>query len=303
MRHRPIRLFVLSLTLLSPAAFAQDIAEQLTEATAELATTTYRLTYKFKQGEVLRYAVEHLATVDTRISGNKQVSRSRSASTKAWTVNAVTADTIEFTHRVEDVEMWKQDDGREEVRYNSLTDSKPPAEYEHVAESIGKPLAVVTIDRTGQIIKRNNESSQPDLGFGGLVVPLPKGEIKLGHSWVVPKKLRLRTRDGLYKEVNTQMRYRLEQVKLDVATISVKTEVLTPINDSTLKSQLVQQLSDGEIKFDLDAGRVISKQLDWSETVIGFNGPDSNMKYLARFTEKLKSADAQTARKPTKSRS
>ncbi len=61
-----------------------------------------------------------------------------------------------------------------------------------------------------------------------------------------------------------------------------------------MKSQLIQQLSRGEIKFDIDAGRVISKRLDWDENVIGFSGADSNMKYLARFTETL--VQAQTAR-------
>jgi hypothetical protein len=83
------------------------------------------------------------------------------------------------------------------------------------------------------------------------------------------------------------LKYRLEKVQAGVATISVKTEILTPIDDAALKSQLVQQLSNGSIRFDLDAGRLLSKQLDWTENVIGFNGPESNMKYLARFTEKL----------------
>ena len=53
----------------------------------------------------------------------------------------------------------------------------------------------------------------------------------------------------------------------------------------------MQQLTNGELKFDIDAGRVISRQIDWDETVVGFSGDDSLMKYLARFTEKLVPAD------------
>jgi hypothetical protein len=37
--------------------------------------------------------------------------------------------------------------------------------------------------------------------------------------------------------------------------------------------------------------------MNWDETVVGFNGADSMMKYLARFTEELLPAE-QTASKP-----
>lgn len=288
----------------SDSLHSQDIASELEKATAELSTTTYELKYGFEPGETILYDVVHQATVDTKISGNRQVTKSRSSSTKAWEVESVEDDNIKFVHMIKSVDMYQQVDGREEVTYNSDKDAEPPEEYEHVAKSIGKPLAIVTINRNGQVIARESSSKTPDLGFGGLVVPLPKGEVKLGHTWAVPNKLKLRERDGRVKEVKTQMRYRLERVKTGVATISVKTEVLTPLNDATLKSQLVQQISNGEIKFDMDTGRVMSKQLDWTETVIGFNGADSNMKYLARFTEKLtdsprtaqKTADVQKSR-------
>jgi hypothetical protein len=277
---------------------AQDTTSELQAATAELATTKYQLIYKFNEGEEIRYKVEHKATIDTKISGTRQVDKSTSTSTKLWIVESVDENNIRFSHLVSDVEMWQKTDGRDEVRFNSRTDSEPPVVFQHVAESIGKPLAVVTIDRSGRVIKRDGGSSKSDLGFGGLVVPLPKREVELGHARAVPKKLKLREPDGRIKEVKTQMRYRLEKVQSGVATISVKTQVLTPVNNAALKSQLVQQLSSGELKFDIDAGRVISKQLDWAENVIGFSGAGSNMKYLARFTEQL--LDNRTAQKKAK---
>ncbi|MCH5374869.1 MAG: hypothetical protein JJ992_12915, partial [Planctomycetes bacterium] len=69
------------------------------------------------------------------------------------------------------------------------------------------------------------------------------------------------------------------------ATINVKSQVLTPLNDPALQSQLVQRIKKGFIKFDVDAGRILSQQMDSDEMVIGFNGPESNMKYLSRLTE------------------
>jgi hypothetical protein len=81
-----------------------------------------------------------------------------------------------------------------------------------------------------------------------------------------------------------------------VATIQVSTQVLTPVNDPKVKSQLVQRLQRGTIKFDLDTGRLLHKQMDASEEVIGFSGPESHMQYLARLTEEPLSPDERTAR-------
>ena len=91
--------------------------------------------------------------------------------------------------------------------------------------------------------------------------------------------------------------FKLLSVKTGVATIEVKTHVLTPVKEAEVKAQLMQQLTNGTMKFDIDAGRVISKQMDWDETVVGFSGADSMMEYLARFSEVTKS-EARTAARP-----
>ena len=282
-------------TLLAASAAGQDLETQLRNAAANLATTDYRLAYKFKETETIRYKVEHLTTVDTRISGNKQTSKSRTVSTKVWKVKSTRGENIKFVHSIEDVDMWQKTTGRDEVRYNSRTDNRVPQEYERVVESLNKPLATVTINKSGKLIAKESNFPELDLGFGGLVVPLPKGKVRIGHTWSVSKTVKLRENDGRIKEINTRMRYRLEKVKTDIATISVKTQILTPVNAAKLKSQLIQKISSGKIKFDIEAGRVISKQLDWDENVIGFNGPASNIKYLARFTETI--IDTNTARR------
>ncbi len=73
--------------------------------------------------------------------------------------------------------------------------------------------------------------------------------------------------------------------------------MLTPIDEESIKAQLVQQLSNGTIRFDVDAGRVLSKQLDWDETVVGFQGANSLMEYRARLTETLVKEPVRTAKK------
>jgi hypothetical protein len=109
----------------------------------------------------------------------------------------------------------------------------------------------------------------------------------VGSSWFESSEIRVRLPDQRVKRIKTRKLYTLDKVQTGVATISVKTEVLTPVHEAQVKAGLIQQLTEGKIKFDIDAGRVLSKQLDWDETVVGFNGADSMLKYLARITEEI----------------
>ena len=136
-----------------------------------------------------------------------------------------------------------------------------------------------------------------NLGLGEIAIPLPAEPVKIGQQWQTSSEIPVRRQDGTKKRIKTRMVYTLKSVKTGVATIEVKTEVVTPVNDPQIQSQLVQQITDGEIRFDVDGGRILSREIGWDETVVGFKGHDSLMKYLARFTEELQPA-AETAQQP-----
>lgn len=264
-----------------PLARVKDVAEQLSDE-------IYELRYRFQKGDVIRYQVVHLVTVKTKVDGNSQTNQSRSTSTKKWTVTDVKADgNIVLEHRVEHVDMWSETQGRKAVHYDSRTDASPPPEYEHVARQVGKPLATITIDACGRILDRDDGRQQIDMGTGGLTVPLPDRRVAVGTEWSVPSTVPVRQTDGSVRAIKTRQRYRLEKVVAGVATIAITTQVLTPSIDARQRSQLIQKLAHGTIRFDLDTGRVIAKELDWDETVVGFDGPETNMAYLGRLTETL----------------
>ncbi|MCA9171194.1 MAG: hypothetical protein KDB23_26155, partial [Planctomycetales bacterium] len=149
----------------------------------------------------------------------------------------------------------------------------------------------------GNIVNRQDKIQHPDLGLGGLTIPLPAEEIAPGHQWAEPMELKVQLEDKRIQSVKIRELFELVKVETGVATISVKTQVLTPIDDPRVQSQLIQRISKGEIRFDVDNGRILSRQLDWDEQVLGFSGADSNMKYLQRLTETLVPA-TQTAALP-----
>jgi hypothetical protein len=258
----------------------------------------YLLHYKFRQGEEIRAKVSHLATIETTIGGTTQTTDMKSYSTKLWRVTAVDpsgAATIE--NLVESVDMRNKMSGRQEVRYDSQTDKAAPLGYEDIAKSIGKVLSVVTLDPSGNVLKREDKLARPaPVGGGLLVPPLPKEAIPVGHVWSLPQEVHVALDGGATKTIQTRQRYELEKVENGLAIIAVETQILTPTQDPKIRVQLIQRLSKGHIRFDLAAGRVTGQRTDLDETVLGFSGPDSSMHYVSRFREAMLLPGTDTAK-------
>lgn len=262
---------------------------------------TYTLRYKFAPSETVRWKVVHKAKVATTVSGTSQTAETDSASIKVWRVVSVDAKTgaATFEHSVESVEMRQQLTGREEVRYNSLTDKEPPLGFEDAAKNVGVTLAVVTLDATGEVLSRENKTASSTATEGQITVPLPKDPVHIGDTWTAPYELPLADKNGRVVQVKTRQRFKLDDVTGDIATIGVETQILTPINDPGIEAQLVQRESNGKVRFDMVTGRVVGQQMDLDKKVHGFAGDASVLHYVMRFTESLLPAGRATATRAT----
>lgn len=262
---------------------------------------SFELRYKFQPNEVVRTEVVHRATVETTIKGTSQTAETRTTSIKIWHISPTsTATQFSFIHGVEEIDMWQHTKGREEVQYNSRTDKTPPPGYEEVAKAVGVPLTEVTIDARGNVLKRKEVHPQSNANPAPPTMPLPEKPVAIGESWSHPLDLDvLLSNGGGTKKIPTRQKFTLESVSSGIATIHVDTDALAAINDPAIEAQLIQRLPNGTIRFDIDAGRVISQQMDVDKRVIGFNGPASSMHYLSRFTEEYKSGGAATADRAT----
>lgn len=257
------------------------------------------LRYDLSQGQRLNYEVTHVAKTKTRIQGKEEISQVHTVSKRYWDVTTVKGDAMTFDHVIASVDMMQQQGDAEEIRWSSESGEKPPRRFNQVASRIGKKLSTVTINPRGQETDRqDDEGSKASLGMGSLSIAFPEEPIEIGGSWSIPREIKTRTDDGLVKTIKIRELYTLEKVSTGVATILIKSEPLTPISEESVRAQVVQQLSNGTIKFDIDAGHMISKELNWDETVVGFQGPNSLMEYRARMTEQLTDEVVRTAKRP-----
>ncbi len=270
-----------------------------TTLTAQAAEDEVLLRYKLQAGQPLRYRVTHLASTKTKIGDTAENSNVRTVSVKTWNVREVNPEgDMIFDHQIDSVEMTQQTGDAAEIRWNSQTDEIPPVQFGRVADKLGKVLGTIRINGQGQVLERSEGGGESSaLGMGDITMPLPLDPVKVGGKWSVPREVKVKNEAGIQKPIKIRELFTLEKLQTGVATISIRSEPLTPIEDQVVRSQLVQQLSDGTIRFDVDAGHMLSRQLDWDARVVGFQGATSNMEYNARLTEELISSETETASK------
>lgn len=289
------RVVFLGVTAVGAFGFAQSGAL----AQPDDSPNTVLLRYQFAPGETICWDVEHRALVKTTVSGTTQTAETITVSKKVWEIDDVRGDgTCIFRNFVEDIDMIQRVSGRREVRYRTGSSEDPPPGMESVAETVGKPLAEITINDRGEVLDRKQLVPEAAQAQGPITVLLPEGEIAVGESWTDPLDIELPLPDGRVTRVRAQQKYTLEEVQTGVATISLKTQVLTPIDNPAVEAQLVQRLVDGTIRFDIDAGRVLSQELDVDREVVGFRGDASSLHYTTRFTEELSEKRTSVAAKP-----
>lgn len=258
-----------------------------TVATADEPTPAYRLEYGFKMGEVVRFNVEHRASVRSTIEGTTQDVLTHTRSVKAWKITDVLPNgDIEFVNMVEQVKMTNKLADRAEMVYDSTKDQQAPAGWEDVARTVGEPLSVIRMTPQGEIVDRQIKHAQPASDADAPVaLRLPDEKVKIGDTWSEPRTVTIKTADGANRDIQTRRLYKLVKVANDVADIEVTYQVLTPI-DPPIEAQLVQRLLKGVARFDLQTGRVLSQTYDVDKRILGFAGPTSTMHYLMRMEEK-----------------
>ncbi len=249
----------------------------------------FDLRYALREGEIIRWEVEQVANTDASIAGYREESSLRSRSVIAWKVISVDSlGNMTFQDTLESAKEWQQVGDAEPISFDSQSDAEIPDIFKNTAETIGKPLTTTTIDPKGNVKNRIEHVKTVEFGMGRATLPLPASPVKIGDQWFTPDQLTARHSDGRVKQIKTRILYTLRDVQDGLATIAFRREVLTPIEDPRIKSQIQQKMNQGTISFDMVQGRVAQKIVHWDEKVQGFEGPDSYLHYMGNYTKRIK---------------
>jgi len=296
--RQTVRILMLALSVFCGTRAASLAGDDNAATNKNAPAGKHLLRYKFSPGEIIRWQVEHRAQVRTTVSGTTQTAETYSGSVKVWQVSQVSPQgETTFVHSVESIDMRQKLTGRQEVSYNSQTDAAAPPGFEAAAKSVGVPLSLIVLDTRGTIVRREQKQAQPN-SQAQITLPLPEQAVATGDQWDQPSDIELPQKDGSVKKIKTRQRFTLNSVENGVATIHIETQVLTPVHDPAIEAQLIQHETEGNVRFDIEQGRVIGQQTDLDRHVVGFQGDASSLHYVTRFVEKLLPKQQATAAKP-----
>lgn len=246
------------------------------------------LQYKLKQGETIKTRVTHLVKTITKIDNEEQPSSCRTVSNKNWKVTSVAQDgSMTFEHSVNNVDASQQVGVQDEVRYNSEEKVEVPKQFQEVNNKVNQVISVITIRPNGSVVDRSTDDPYARLNLGEIAIQFPTEPVAVGDQWETTREIQVRREDKTPMRIKLRELYTLRKVSAGVAVIDVKNEALTPIRTPEIESQVMQQMNNGHLRFDVDAGRLISKEINWDSKVVGFSGAGSLLEYSARLEEEL----------------
>lgn len=257
------------------------------------------LKYRFKAGEVLRYEVDQRSSVRNTMEGTTQEAQTKTVSTKAWKVIDVMPNgEIEFINLVEKVKMQNKLPDRAAMTFDSSSKGDPPPGFEDASRAIGVPLSAIRMSPQGKVISRKVKHHQPAADpHEQITFLLPEKAIAVGDSWLQPQEILVKLSEGGSKSIQARRKHTLKSVKNGIAVISTEFQVLSPTSPS-IDGQIAHRMVKGEIRFDVEKGRIVAQQLKGDERVLGFAGPSSSMHLVTRLEEKILAGKTEVASRP-----
>lgn len=247
-------------------------------STANAEETEHLLRYKFEPGQVIRYRASIYDDYDVSIGGADDQPHSHADSIKQYEVIRVADDgtaTIELMYEWARMDI-AQNGGA--ATWDSRTGDDPGVLFEGMSKIVGKRHLRLQVTPNGEISHVQpllNEKQSAEDVTADFLIPLPHEPIKVGAIWKREDSVPLKVPGSpqLRQDFRIQRRYFLRSVDKGVATIDLKTKVLTPVNDPQFELQLHRRQPTGEIRIDLNRGILLSRTLTQKAQVVNFSGP------------------------------
>ncbi len=271
---------------------------QLAAAEETANQPTYELVYRFRANAFLHYDVSHENTITTQVSQASETAINKSVTRKHIRVVSVDGSgTAELEPTIDHVQMTVQFDGNDPVEFDSRNPDKQPEQFSSILKTVGKPSVRIRVDRHGRLLKvtrldrtqsaGENKDAAANDPVPNNVLPFPDKAIAVGHQWEEEFSVPVSLDRTLKKDVRLSRRFQLDAVEDGIAIVTYKTVVLEPVNNPTMRAQLIQRTPTGQFRFDIQAGAIIEMKASLDRTEIGVIGATSSMRAIMSRTEKL----------------
>ncbi len=244
---------------------------------------------RWQTGQVLLYKVEQSIAV-TEVAGEKKVETTiKLHHTKRWQVLAVDANGVATVQNslVALRHETLTSDGKMLLYDSAKPDKSTPELKEAMSKFVGPTLAVLRVDGSGRVLEVKESKFGPasryesELPFAGV---LPEEPLKGGLTWERTYNVTLDPQGAGTKYAAVQ-RYTCKSMTNTAAVVAVTTEFKTQPEAAEDRVRLLQMQPEGEIVFDLRAGRVQGATLKIDKEIKGLQGEGSSIRVSSTYHE------------------
>lgn len=245
---------------------------------------------RWKVGQILVYRSEQTTQVHEEVGGTKVDTGARVHLTKCWRVTAVDAAgvaTLEQSLRalLEEIRSPTGD----VIRYDSANPDKGTPELRKQLEPlVGPALAVLRVDAQGRLIEVKESKFgtaskyKNEMPFAGV---LPSEALRAGMAWDHGYQITLDPPLGTGEKFDAVQHYACKSVAGNKATITLATELKSQPAAVGDRVPLLQWQNEGELVFDLEAGRLAGASLRIDKELKGHQGEGSSYRFQSQATE------------------
>ncbi len=240
---------------------------------------TYQLRFKFAPQQELYYVTQNDAEYLVEHAQAREMVPHTSMMIRHIKVLDLNPDGSANVELMIDRARMTASNGGVQSLYDSRDAAHVPTEFAAVHLSIGKPVPA-RLTPLGKVLPSENnpaDDKPAKVEQYDLLFLLPEQVIAVGGTWRDNYEMgvNIAPESPLKRQVKLQRRYELQSVENGIATISMITVVLSPLNDPFQESQLVQRKPSGTLTFDIEKGCLIDRQFKIDEKVVGHAGPGS----------------------------
>ena len=240
----------------------------------------HSLRFKFEKGESTYNAVRQQVSIGVEFNGVDEKAEYSANSIRHFKVLDIDADGNATLELMIDRCFMSSTQHGATVEYDSTNLGQPvPPEHLHVAALIGRASVQIKVSPTGVVKGITPLLGQPEEKIDhaeqklDILFALPEESVAVGDSWkeTYTSEVVVAPMGMLKKLIKMERRYKLTEVESGVATIDVKTVILSPDIPPDQEAQLIQKQWMGEIRFDIAAGRMLSRTQKVDGQVAGFD--------------------------------
>jgi hypothetical protein len=242
----------------------------------------------WQTGQVLTYRVEQATFASEVVGESKVETKTQLNLLKRWQVVGVDAGgvaTLQLSLASLRLETTTPD-GDTLLFDSAHVDKSTPQMREQMARFVNQPLALLRVDGLGRVVEVKESKFGPASRYESeppFVGQLPADGLKTGQTWERAYKMTLEPPQGAGEKYDAVQKYVCKEIKDGAATVAVTTEVKSPPDALADRVPLLQLQPEGEVVYDLKAGRLRSASLKVDRELKNHQGENSSYRLQCTY--------------------